>query len=411
MPENPEAKHERNEGRANDVRVNDLRVLVVAPVGRDARLICNLLARAGIAGEICPDVGEACAGMAEGAGAAILAEEALTPGVVTSFAQLIKDQPSWSDFPLIVLTVSGEVSQLSERRRALREPLGNVLLLERPIRPETLISTANGVLRARRRQYQIRDQMQQFKLAEEALRKSEKLAVAGRLAASIAHEINNPLEAVTNLHYLMNTAESMDQMKAYLKMAEQELARVSEIVVQTLKFYRQPSKPTQTSVTDILDSVVTLYHARLSYANITVEKDFDDVEHIVALGGELRQVFTNLVANALDAMRAGGKLVIRVKPARDFNHDGHRGSGVRISVADTGAGVPPEVRARLFEPFVSTKGITGTGLGLWVSSEIVRKHGGNIRVKSKPNTGTVFSVFLPARYYALDEADAKSSAA
>src|SRR5579864_3288761 len=170
MPENPEAKPDNNDA------VNDLRVLVVAPVGRDAPLICNLLARAGIVGEVCAQVDEACSGMAQGAGAAILAEEALTPSVVVAFAQLIKEQPSWSDFPLIVLTVSGEVSAVSERRRALREPLGNVLLLERPIRPETLISTVQGVLRARRRQYQIRDHIQQFKLAEEALRKSEKLA-------------------------------------------------------------------------------------------------------------------------------------------------------------------------------------------------------------------------------------------
>jgi signal transduction histidine kinase len=404
MPEKPEAKQD-------NLRVNDLRVLVVAPVGRDAKLICNLLARAGVVGEICDHVDQACAGVAEGAGAAILAEEALTPAVVASFAQLINEQPSWSDFPLIVLTVSGEVSERSERRRALREPLGNVLLLERPIRPETLISTVQGVLRARRRQYQIRDQIQQFKLAEEALRKSEKLAIAGRLAASIAHEINNPLEAVTNLHYLMNTAETVEQMKSYLKMAEQELARVSEIVVQTLKFYRQPSKPDQIGLTDVLDSVVKLYHPRLTYANITVQKDFEEVEPIVALAGELRQVFANLVANSLDAMRAGGKLIIRVKRARDLRNEGQQSLGVRVSIADTGGGVPPEVRARLFEPFVSTKGITGTGLGLWVSSEIVRKHGGNIRVKSRTNSGTVFSVFLPMRHRALEEADARSSAA
>jgi CheY-like chemotaxis protein len=141
MPEKPEAKQD-------NLRVNDLRVLVVAPVGRDAKLICNLLARAGVVGEICDHVDQACAGVAEGAGAAILAEEALTPAVVASFAQLINEQPSWSDFPLIVLTVSGEVSERSERRRALREPLGNVLLLERPIRPDVDQHCTGRVARA-----------------------------------------------------------------------------------------------------------------------------------------------------------------------------------------------------------------------------------------------------------------------
>jgi signal transduction histidine kinase len=389
----------------------ELRVLVVAPVGKDAGLICNLLSRAQIQSETCATVGDLCLQMAAGAGAAIVAEEALTPDVVETFAKLIKDQPSWSDFPLIVLTVTGEVSTTSERRRTLRGPLGNVLLLERPIRPETLISTVQGVLRARRRQYQIREQMQQFKLAEEALRKSEKLAVAGRLAASIAHEINNPLEAVTNLHYLMQTADSAEQMKSYLRIAEQELARVSEIVVQTLKFYRQPSKPTETNVIDVIDSVLVLYHARLAYANINVEKDFEDLQPILGLAGELRQVFANLVSNALDAMRSGGRLRIRVKSTSHLSRNGSGSSGVRISIADTGSGVPGEIRGRIFEPFVSTKGITGTGLGLWVSSEIVRKHGGRIRMKTRPNEGTVFTVFLPERHHELEELEATSSAA
>jgi signal transduction histidine kinase len=326
----------------------------------------------------------------------ILAEEALDSAVIGNLTRVLEAQPPWSDFPLILLTVFGEVTIQSQQRRALREPLGNVLLLERPVRPETLIGTVQSALRARQRQYQIRDQLLQYRQAEEALRKSEKLAVAGRLAASIAHEINNPLEAVTNVIYLMKLTATDRAMADYLRLAEQELARVTEITKQTLKFYREPSHLGPTDVAEVFESVLQLYAGKIAARNVRVYKELDRIQPITAGAGELRQMLANLIGNALDAMRNGGRLRLRARHSRD-RLNGQR-PGVRIAIADTGTGIPAELRAKVFEPFVSTKGDTGTGLGLWVTSEIVKKHGGRIRLRScvhPRRSGTTFSVFLP----------------
>jgi signal transduction histidine kinase len=300
---------------------------------------------------------------------------------------------------LIVLTVAGAVDPNSQKKMLFREPLGNVVLLERPIRPETLVSTVQASLRSRRRQYQIRDSMAQRRKTEVALLQSEKLAVAGRLAASIAHEINNPLEAVTNLLFLIGTSSSLEETKIYAETAADELARVSEIAIHTLKFFRQLSKPTSVYLSELVESALILYRARLVSARVTVQKDFRACPPMTAMAGELRQVVVNLVGNALDAMRSGGTLSIRIDRGREYSN-GSR-PGVRLTIADSGAGISPEIKSRLFEPFVSTKGDTGTGLGLWVSSEIIRKHGGTIKFKSSsspPATGTVFSIFLPSQF-------------
>jgi signal transduction histidine kinase len=331
-----------------------------------------------------------------GAGSIIITEEALTPDIVGTLSQVIRDQPTWSDFPVLLLTLAGAVTLSSLRRRELQKPLGNVLLLERPIRPETLVSTVQSALRARKRQYQLRDQLQQQAEAENALRKSEKLAVAGRMAASIAHEINNPLESVTNLIYLSSTSERMADIKTFLATAEREIARVSAITAHTLRFHREPAGPVPVKVAELLDSVLTLFHSRLCQANIAVKKECGTVTPILGLEGELRQLFANLVGNALDAMGKGGTLTLRLRNV--VSNNGH-GAGVRVTVADTGHGIAPEMKPKLFEPFFTTKGQTGTGLGLWISSEIVQKHKGSIRVRSSvrpQRSGTVFSVFLPA---------------
>jgi signal transduction histidine kinase len=328
-----------------------------------------------------------------GAGTLIIAEEALTLLDIQRLAGIATRQPAWSDFPLIVLTLSGEVTVQSQRRRQMRAPLVRALELERPMRPETLISTAQAALRARRRQYELRDYILQERNAEEALRRSEKLAVAGRLAATIAHEINNPLEAVMNLVYLARTAASQEAAREYLKEAESELARVSAIASETLKFYRQPNQVTATRIPEILRSLLLLYRDKIAGSKVELRTDFADVPPIVAFAGELRQVFSNLLTNAIDAS-AGARIEIRLRRARD--RSGRK--GVKVLVADTGTGIPESVRSSIFEPFVSTKATRGTGLGLWVSSEIVHKHGGSIRVRrcSRPDLhGTVFCVFLP----------------
>ena len=159
-----------------------------------------------------------------------------------------------------------------------------------------------------------------------------------------------------------------------------ELTRVSEIAIHTLKFFRQLSKPTTVYLTELVESALVLYQARLVSSRVAVQKDFRACPPITAMAGELRQVIVNLVGNAVDAMRGGGTLNIRIDRAREYSN-GSR-PGMRLTIADSGSGIPPEIKNRLFEPFVSSKGETGTGLGLWVSSEIVRKHGGTIKFKS-----------------------------
>lgn len=335
-----------------------------------------------------------------GAGAVILAEEALSLSDITEWAAQITEQPSWSDLPLILLTNTGEVNRESQKKMLARQPLGNMVLLERPVRPETFISTVQAALRSRRRQYQMRDHLVESRVAEEALRRSEKLAVTGRLAASIAHEINNPLMSVTNLLYLIGSSSSLEETKTYTEIAATELARVSEIVTQTLRFYREPRKPAIVQVTEIVDSALSLYKARLNAAEIVIERDFRECSPVLAMAGELRQVILNLIGNSLDAIGRDGRLKIRASNARE-HRNGLR-SGIRLTVADSGSGIPPKIRKTLFEPFVSTKGNTGTGLGLWVSSQIIQRHSGTIQVKScalSPCTGTVFSVFLPLQPY------------
>ena len=374
--------------------IDELRVLVMAPFGRDAQLIVDLLKRGGFAAFVCPSVENLISSMLENAGAAIVAEEALTADNVVKLSACLQQQSTWSDFPLVVLTTSGEVTPFSQHRRLLRSPLQNIQLLERPVRPETMLSTVANALRARRRQYQIRDQMEQYDLAAEALRKAEKLAVAGRLAASIAHEINNPLESVTNLVYLLRSTPLNDEGKRYVQLAEQELARVSAMATQTLKFYRDTNKAALVDVRELLESVLALYGPRLSAAEIRVVREFDTSRGVVAKAGELRQLFANLIGNAIDAMRAGGTLRLRVRQAATHPFAHH----VRVSVADTGTGIPRDLRSKVFEPFISTKGDTGTGLGLWVSKEIIENHGGAIRLRSSTSPhrhGTTFSVYLP----------------
>ena len=233
---------------------------------------------------------------------------------------------------------------------------------------------------------------------EEALRKTEKLAAAGRLAASVAHEVNNPLEAVTNLLFLLSCHEPLDEeAQGYVETAQSELARVSEITQQTLRFYRQSTSPRPTGIGEILDSLLSLYKSRIASLDIVVTKRFRGTPEVFGYAGELRQLFANLVGNALDAMSRGGHLILSVRRGSGRRSDGVCCKGVCVSVADTGAGISDDAMPRIFEAFFTTKEATGTGLGLWVSAEIITKHGGIVHVRSRrgENSGTVFRLFFP----------------
>src|SRR5437899_405209 len=211
------------------------------------------------------------------------------------------------------------------------------------------------------------------RLQDEALRRSEKLAAVGQLASSIAHEINNPLESITNLLYLIRQSESMEDVQYYTTLAQGELARVTEITLQTLRFNRQQSKPAEVDMAELLRTVMALYTGRIVVRGIHADLELVATPRVLALEGEIRQVMNNLVRNALDAMSSGGRLLVRLHPQPDW-HSGEE--GVRLTVADTGEGIRPEMRAHLFEPCQTTKEMTGTGLGLWVSVGIVEKTGG-----------------------------------
>jgi PAS domain S-box-containing protein len=235
------------------------------------------------------------------------------------------------------------------------------------------------------------------KLAEEAIRRSEKLATAGRLAASMAHEINNPLNAVVNTIYLaLKDEELSESTRSLLESADLELARVGQYVTQTLRFHKQSTAPSDADLGEIMDSVLAMYAPRFRSASIRLQKQYRTQEKLRCFSSELRQVFANLVGNALDATGEKGLIQVRVRAARSWTEPVIR--GIRVLIADTGAGIPPELRAQLFEPFVSTKESTGVGLGLWVSQGLVHKHNGRISLRTRTHPtrhGTLFSIFFP----------------
>jgi PAS domain S-box-containing protein len=238
------------------------------------------------------------------------------------------------------------------------------------------------------------------KKAENALIQSEKLAAVGRLASSISHEINNPLEAITNLLYLINLSDDLPAgARAYVHTAQSELSRVCQIATQTLRFHRQAVRATNVTAADLVDAVLNLYQGRLANSSIKVEACYATQTRILCFENDIRQVLNNLIANAIDAMRRGGRLIVRAHDATDRSPGQSRvRHGIRITIADTGHGMSPEVRARLFEPFYTTKDLNGTGLGLWISAGIVSRHQGRLSFRSSQHPihhGTIFSLFLP----------------
>ena len=232
------------------------------------------------------------------------------------------------------------------------------------------------------------------KRTQEALRRNERLAAAGRLTAAIAHEIKNPLEALTNLVYLARRdSNSRDE---YLRLAEQEIERLDSIAQQALGFVREAASPEKLDAGKILEEVIQLYLRKLQANHIKIERQSGERLEIIGYPGELRQAFSNLILNAMDAMQAGGRLRLRVMRTHDWSSE--RRPGVRVTIADTGNGISPKDLPHIFEPFYTTKKDQGTGLGLWLAYGTVQKHGGWMRVASRTtpgSSGTVFAVFLP----------------
>lgn len=233
------------------------------------------------------------------------------------------------------------------------------------------------------------------KRVENALLQSEKLAAVGRLAASIAHEINNPLESVTNLLYIARATNDLTEVHEHLEVADRELRRASAITNQTLRFHKQSTNPTEITSEDLLNGVLSIFQGRIVNSNIHIDMHCQIERPVRCFEGEIRQVLSNLIGNAIDAMQpAGGHLFLRCKQG----HDRTNREGVFLTIADDGPGMSEETQAKAFEPFFTTKGFAGTGLGLWVSQEIVDRHRGRLLLRSKqksPRGGTVAMIFLP----------------
>ena len=302
-----------------------------------------------------------------------------------TFADITHPEDIEADWQQARRLLSGEVSYYAMEKRYVRKDgsivwvnLTASLLRDESGRAERFVAVVEDITRR--------------KFAEQAMIRSEKLASAGRLASTIAHEINNPLEVVMNLMYLIRNDETLpDPLREHVFTAEAELQRVSQMARRTLSFYRGQSKQGRYSVAALVEDVLRLYSPVLLGRNIRLEKRLNQDSEVSGLSSEIRQVCMNLISNAIDAEPT--LLAIRVSQRTSWKN---RGMGaVRITVADDGMGMDRETMKHIFEPFFTTKTQTGTGLGLWVCQEIVRNHGGSIRVRSNPARGTVFSLYLP----------------
>jgi signal transduction histidine kinase len=236
----------------------------------------------------------------------------------------------------------------------------------------------------------------ELKKAQTAVLQAEKLAAIGRMAATIAHEINNPLESVTNFIYLAKTAEDVPkEISGYLEIADQELARVAQIAQRTLGFYRDPAIPRWIGVADLINDVMAVYESKLRNKRLKVEISADRDLMLCTKQGEFKQALANLVANAIDASSEGGTLWLRAQSTRNWTNG--MAPGVRVALADNGSGMTPQVQQQIFVPFFTTKADVGTGIGLWVTKSLIEKLGGYLRFRSRhgENGGTVMSFYLP----------------
>jgi signal transduction histidine kinase len=290
-----------------------------------------------------------------------------------------------ADRPAKVIIRLSEEAPFDNRLTAMNEAL-----LVSAVRQHELMEAAEAL------NSRLQAEIKERKLAQDALMRAEMLANAGRMAASIAHEINNPLEAVMNSLFLARTsADHPEAVRGYLEIADGELMRVAHITRQTLGFYRESSAPTSNSVSALIGSVVNVLQSKIKASGASVEQQCDEPLQVIGVFGELRQVLANLLANSLHAVGRDGRIILRASASLDPNESKRR---VRITIADSGDGMEAVTMKRIFEPFFTTKEKVGTGLGLWVCKQLVDRNGGSIRVRSNTageRRGTTFSIVLP----------------
>lgn len=404
----------------------DERILILAPVARDGPAIETLLVDHGFAAKLCGSMAELCSMIGDGAGTLLMTEEALELVHLPELLDRLKSQPSWSELPLILLTHGGE-SRLALLLDTVSAAASGITVLERPLGTGTLLRTVEVAIRSRRRQYQVRDLISEsasqiaalkenaltIRMQEERLRKVEKLAAAGQLAASLAHEINNPLTSVTNTLFILEHLSSLNpETTAMVSTASSELARVSRIVKQSLSYYRVNQVPKEVDLGQIVEESIRIFEEKFRKAGLEVSTRIRPLT-IFGFGDEIRQAIDNLLLNAVEATPRGGKLVVSLRRSRD-RKDRREPGVARLTIADSGSGIAREQLSRLFEPFYTTKAERGNGLGLWIVLGIVTKHEGNIRVRSSTRCnkrGTVVSILWPAPNPAIDRMTATNASA
>lgn len=305
----------------------------------------------------------------------------------------VLDRARCAQPPIPVVLVGGQISE-KDAIRGLREGVAQYLS---SVEIERLPSAIARAFQSRQAASSQARAQQELERAAYMLRENQKLITVGRLAASIAHEINNPLESITNLLYLVGEDQSLpSSARGYLHLAQRELERVAQISRQTLNFSRETAGPVRARVDELVEEVLSLYSRRIAEKNLRVERQYDCPDEAVVYPGEMRQVLSNLVTNAVEALAMNGRLRLRVRSSRSWSDPGVR--GIRVTVGDNGSGIEPSIQRRLGEPFFTTKGQRGTGLGLWVTRSIVQRWGGEIQLRSSVDPqrhGTVFSIFLP----------------
>ena len=308
-------------------------------------------------------------------------------------------KPNEEEHPARIMIQVSETTPFDSRVTAMNEAL-----LVSAVRHHELMEAADAL------NAKLQAEIKERKQVQEVLLRTETLANAGRMAASIAHEINNPLDAVINTLFLVRTSADLSKSaREYLEIADAELMRIAYITRQTLGFYQESSAATSNSVSTLITSVFALLHAKIKSSGAKVEPQCNQDLQVIGVFGELRQVLANLLLNSLHAVGRDGKVILRASASRDPN-DGTR--RVRITLADSGHGIGEATMKKIFEPFFTTKGKVGTGLGLWVCKQLVDRNGGSIRVRSHrkgARRGTTFSVVF--RGHAALTAEAKEALA
>jgi signal transduction histidine kinase len=371
---------------------HSLSFAIVAPVGRDGELICSFLSHSGYASVHLNTIQEVELIESPFLLGLILTDEALANDGLSSLRRIVSAQPVWSDLPVMLLTSGSRESRYAATASQVRMEIRSLFLLDRPVRKELLLSAVQVAYTSRFKQLEIRDATDRQSRTDEALRNTERLAVGGQLAATMAHEVNNPLEAIGNLLYLVENSVSIEDAQTFSRLASQELSRISEIISQTLRYHRAPATPALTELSEIIASALALFKGKLRERRINLAIKAPNTMAFCS-AGEIRQALVNLIGNALDAMPGGGTLHLRVSST---SIGGDRCA--RVTVADTGSGIHDEIRPSLFTPFFTTKGSRGTGLGLWLTRDIVLRNNGKLRFRSRilSPSGTVFSILLPS---------------